>query len=75
MHACGAKVRCTTCKMRVLEGVTNLSEISFAERKFADLNRLDLAMERLTCQSTIQKGEIVIEVPEESKLPHLTYTN
>lgn len=74
MHACGAKGRCTTCKMTVLKGMENLSSISEAEQKFSNLNRLDLNNERLTCQSRIEKGSVEIKVPEESKLPHIVYS-
>ena len=74
MHACGAKGRCTTCKMIVLEGMENLSSTSDAERKFSSLHRIDLRTERLTCQSRIENGAVVIKVPDESKLPHIVYS-
>ena len=72
MHACGAKGRCTTCKMKVLEGEENLSEITEAEEKYIKMNNLQ-PDERLTCQVRLE-GDIKIYVPEEYQLPHLTYS-
>ncbi|MEQ8924170.1 MAG: 2Fe-2S iron-sulfur cluster-binding protein [Fulvivirga sp.] len=74
MYACGGKGRCTTCKFKVLSGGENLSPITDSEQKFADMNRLNLQSERLCCQVKLEKNEVKIEVPEESKLPHLDYT-
>lgn len=75
MHACGGKGRCTTCKMKVIEEQENLSSPSEAEHKFAAVGRLDLERERLTCQTKILKDAIVVEVPEEGKLPHVKYSD
>lgn len=75
MHACGGKGRCTTCKMRLLEGHANLTEPTDSEKKFSALNRLDLERDRLTCQTRILEGSIIIEVPEETKLPHMNYSH
>lgn len=72
MHACGAKGRCTTCKMVVIAGEENLSEPTAAELKYRNSGEL-LNNERLTCQATV-RGDLVIKVPESGKLPHLTYT-
>ncbi|QSE97798.1 2Fe-2S iron-sulfur cluster-binding protein [Fulvivirga lutea] len=74
MHACGGKGRCTTCKFKVVKGGENLSSITDAEQKFANMNRLNLKSERLCCQVRLEKDEVEIEVPDESKLPHLDYT-
>ncbi|MEQ8423355.1 MAG: 2Fe-2S iron-sulfur cluster-binding protein, partial [Cyclobacteriaceae bacterium] len=73
MHACGAKGRCTTCKMELVAGSENLSEPTAAELKFRRAGEL-LENERLACQASI-KGNLIIRVPESSKLPHLTYTD
>lgn len=73
MHTCGAKGKCTSCKMRVLSGMENISEPSFNEEKFRRLKMLKMN-ERLACQSQISDN-IVIEVCEENKLPHLQYSN
>ena len=72
MHACGGKGRCTTCKMKILEGWENLSELSDFEEKMRRARRLG-ANERLACQCTV-RGDIIVEIPEASKLPHVKYT-
>lgn len=72
MHACGAKGRCTTCKFIVLEGMHNLSGKTRTEQKYEDQGFLQ-ARERLACQVIIF-GDVRIAVPDEYKLPHLSYT-
>lgn len=72
MHACGAKGRCTTCKARILSGMEHLSERTFSETQYLKLNKLR-DDERLTCQVEV-KGDVVIEVPRETQLPHITYS-
>lgn len=74
MHACGGKGRCTTCKMIVLEGMENLAPATTHEERFKEMNALK-ENERLTCQSILQKDEIVIRVPEAGKLPHMKYSD
>ena len=73
MHACGGKGRCTTCKMKVIQGGEQLSPVTPAEKKYA-LEGLLLNDERLACQVRL-KGTLVIRVPEDSKLPHVNYTS
>ena len=73
MHACGGKGRCTTCKMEVIAGMENLSDITQAEEKYRQ-EKLLLEGERLACQVRV-KGTVMIRVPEEFKLPHLKYTS
>jgi ferredoxin, 2Fe-2S len=73
MHACGGKGRCTTCKAIVLRGGENLIAKSPAEMKYETLGLL-AANERLCCQAKLSGGEVELEVPEESKLPHLKYS-
>ena len=72
MHACGTKGRCTTCKMIMIKGAEYLSPITAAELKYRQMGALN-NNERLACQ-TRTSGPIVIRVPDEYKLPHLTYT-
>jgi len=72
MHACGAKGRCTTCKVIVIEGLTHFDSITEAEQRFINLNKLQ-PNERLACQVTIS-GDVVVAVSDENKLPHLKYT-
>jgi 2Fe-2S ferredoxin len=73
MHGCGAKGRCTTCKMIVLEGMINLSPPSAAEIRYRQAGQL-AENERLACQ-TRTSGGVTIAVPEQSKLAHLTYSD
>jgi 2Fe-2S ferredoxin len=73
MHACGTKGRCTTCKMIVVKGAEHLSPLTAAEISYRKTGML-LSNERLACQAKTS-GDIVIRVPEEYKLPHLTYTS
>lgn len=71
MHACGGKGRCTTCKARIIEGMESLSPKNNNEKRFFKLNKLR-ADERLACQVSLV-GDLKIEVPKETQLPHLTY--
>jgi len=72
MHACGGKGKCTSCKARIITGMSNLSERTINEDRFFNLNKLR-ENERLTCQVCVD-GDIIIEVPKETQLPHLTYS-
>lgn len=72
MHSCGAKGRCTTCKMIVHEGITSLSAYSAFEEQSISLGNLE-DNERLTCQCHTTE-DIVISVPESSKMPHINYS-
>lgn len=72
MHACGAKGRCTTCKMSVVDGSENLNELTPAEVKYKNVGELREG-ERLACQARTT-GNLTIRVPESGKLPHLNYT-
>ena len=72
MYACGGKGRCTTCKMIVLKGAENLTSQTPAEKKYRDEGLL-AENERLACQVRIT-GDVCVRVPDDCKLPHLTYT-
>lgn len=72
MHACGGKGRCTTCKLKILEGAEHFSPPTEAEQRYAQEGAL-LPGERLSCQVRIH-GDVVIAVPEESKLQHVRYS-
>lgn len=50
----------------------NLTPRTRPEEQYAKLNKLR-EDERLTCQ-TIPIGDVTIEVPKETQLPHLTYS-
>ena len=73
MHACGGKGRCTTCKAIIREGDSNFGDFTDAEKKYLSMGALHVH-ERLTCQARI-KGDIVITVPAEYRLPHLNYSD
>lgn len=73
MHACGTKGRCTTCKMIVLRGAEHLSDLTAPEVRYRQMGALR-DNERLACQ-TKASGDIVIRVPDQNKLAHLTYTS
>ena len=71
MHSCGAKGRCTTCAAIVLEGSDQFGMLTTAEEHYRKFGQL-ASNERLACQAKI-RGDIVIDVPNEYKLPHLIY--
>ncbi|MFC3878921.1 2Fe-2S iron-sulfur cluster-binding protein [Algoriphagus namhaensis] len=73
MHACGKKGRCTTCKMILVGGEENLSPINDREELFLTQGRLKSG-ERLSCQSTLLSGKIIIRVADRNKFPHLEYS-
>lgn len=60
MHACGKKGRCTTCKIRILEGQENLSPETDHELLFRSQQRL-LDQERLGCQARLLQGSLTIQ--------------
>lgn len=72
MHACGGKGRCTTCKVKVLSGMENFTPVSPAEKRYREQQLLALD-ERLSCQVQV-RGAASIQVPEESQLPHIVYS-
>ena len=71
MHSCGGKGRCTSCKAIVLRGDDHLSALTPAEKNYRRLGALR-SIERLACQVKIS-GDVAIAVPEENKLPHISY--
>jgi 2Fe-2S ferredoxin len=71
MHSCGAKGKCTTCAAVMIEGSVELSHLTSAEIQYRESGQLS-SQERLACQVKVH-GDIVIDVPEENKLPHLEY--
>ena len=74
MHACGAKGRCTTCRVQVLAGLENLTPATEPELRYRAAGRL-LPTERLTCQARLPAGEATGRVPEATQLPHVHYLN
>ena len=73
MHACGAKGRCTTCRVQVSSGLENLSPPTAAELRYQATSRL-LPTERLTCQARLPTGHVTGRVPEATQLPHMRYS-
>ncbi len=55
-HICGGNARCSTCRVIVLEGMTNALPRNAAEKKIADLLNFDPSV-RLACQ-TIATGNV-----------------
>lgn len=73
MFACGAKGRCTTCKMIVHEGLESFEPLNASEQRFKDLGRLN-DNERLACQNQLL-ADIEISVAEKNKFPHVNYSD
>lgn len=73
MHACGGKGRCTTCRMIIMRGTDALGPLTASESKYRKAGLL-LTNERLACQAIVQ-ADLVVRVPEDTKLPHLAYTS
>lgn len=74
MHACGGKGRCTSCRVIVLQGLDNFGPLTAAELRYRENGRLK-GNERLTCQCMLAHGNATGKVPEQTKLPHMTYTS
>lgn len=73
MHACGGKGRCTTCKIKIVSGLTHFEPLTDAEERYRRQGALK-DDERLTCQARIH-GDITIRIPAECQLPHVHYTD
>ncbi|MGI4867455.1 MAG: 2Fe-2S iron-sulfur cluster-binding protein [Janthinobacterium lividum] len=71
-HACGAKGRCTTCRVQLVAGAENLTPLTEPELRYRAAGRL-LPTERLTCQARLPEADAVGRVPEGAKLPHVEY--
>ncbi|WP_151089342.1 2Fe-2S iron-sulfur cluster-binding protein [Hymenobacter baengnokdamensis] len=52
-HACGAKGRCTTCRVRVLSGAELLAPLTEPELRYRAAGRLH-ETERLACQARVR---------------------
>ncbi|MFD2512964.1 2Fe-2S iron-sulfur cluster-binding protein [Pontibacter locisalis] len=74
MHACGGKGRCTSCRIIVLQGMEHLGPLTESEVRYRNNSRLK-DNERLTCQCTLAAGDATGKVPDQTKLPHLTYSS
>lgn len=56
---CGGKARCTTCRVRILDGVENVSPRTEAEERLAGLRNWDRSI-RLACQTRVT-GDVTLE--------------
>lgn len=67
---CNSLGKCGKCKVVVRSGSTNISEATSNELRIFDQEELKMGM-RLACQAKIvTKGNVVVEVPEESQRGH-----
>jgi adenylate cyclase len=56
-HACGGRAQCSTCRVQVLDGLTQCSPRNDAEQALAERLHLPPAV-RLACQTTVATGEV-----------------
>ncbi len=61
---CGGNASCTTCRVDVVAGLENLSDIDFDEQDLLDREALIEPYRRLGCQARIS-GDVIVQVPEE----------
>lgn len=59
LHECGGNGRCTTCRVRVIDGHGNLSPPTAAERRACEARRWDPSV-RLACQARV-RGDVKIQ--------------
>ena len=58
LHQCGGHGRCTTCRVQILDGLSNVSSLGEVEQKVASLRGWD-EFTRLACQTRVE-GDVVI---------------
>ena len=63
-HDCGGNASCTTCRVDVIMGGENLSEIDFDEQDLLDREALTEPYHRLGCQARVL-GDVMVQVPEQ----------
>ena len=63
-HDCGGNASCTTCRVDVVAGLENLSDIDFDEQDLLDREALTEPYRRLGCQARVL-GDVIVQVPEE----------
>ena len=59
LHECGGQGRCTTCRVRILDGIQNLSRPTQIEKASAYARKWDPSI-RLACQAT-PKGDVSLQ--------------
>ena len=65
-HTCGGNASCSTCRVLVLKGEANLSDVESAEAQVLDAFDLK-PPHRLSCQALLLKGEVEVEIPRHPK--------
>ena len=63
-HDCGGNASCSTCRVDVVCGGENLSEIDFEEQDLLDREALTKPYHRLSCQARVL-GDVIVQVPEQ----------
>jgi adenylate cyclase len=58
LHQCGGHARCTTCRVQILDGLSNVSSLGEVEQKVASQRGWD-EFTRLACQTRVE-GDVVI---------------
>jgi len=59
LHECGGNGKCTTCRVRILEGIENVSPKTHVEKALSDARRWDPSI-RLACQC-YPKGDVKVQ--------------
>lgn len=59
LHECGGNGRCTTCRIRVIQGAENLSRVTPLEKELIRKRNWDPSI-RLACQAHV-KGDVAIQ--------------
>ncbi|QCK16833.1 adenylate/guanylate cyclase domain-containing protein [Mangrovivirga cuniculi] len=59
LHECGGNGRCTTCRVRIIEGSENLSKVTPLEKELIRKRNWDPSI-RLACQAQV-KGNVAIQ--------------
>jgi len=62
-HVCGGNAACTTCHVIVKQGMDNLTEMEDREADLLDKAPGVTLKSRLSCQSVVKGGEIIVEIP------------
>ncbi|WP_409028187.1 ISC system 2Fe-2S type ferredoxin [Janthinobacterium sp. SUN098] len=63
-HACEKSCACTTCHVLVREGIESLNEATELEEDMLDKAWGLEAVSRLSCQSIVAEGDLVVEIPK-----------
>jgi len=66
-HDCGGFATCSTCRVLVVEGMSNLTEIDLDEENMLEEAALT-APHRLSCQAKI-RGNVIVCIPDDNPIP------